>query len=109
MLLLQTDPLFYPGIIADFTSGEGGLPIEIDPLSLSMDIELVAGPGAGGSIINIDWPVGPTAAKFTRLKFDLHSINAENLYKIVIKGGKNGLRDMNGNYMKTDFVQMISF
>ncbi len=102
-------PLFYPDIVVDFTSGGGGVPVEIDPLSLSIYIELAAGPGAGVSIINIDWPVGPAAAEFTRLKFDLHSIGAENLYKIVIKGGKNGLRDMNGNYMKTDFVQMISF
>ncbi len=102
------NPLSYPDIIVDFTSGNIGPLVEIDPLSLSMYIELVAGTGAGGSIINIDWPNGPPA-KFTRLKFGLYGIGAGNIYKIVIKGGKSGLKDMRGNYMKQDFVQMIMF
>lgn len=108
LLLLQADPLFYNDIIIDFTSGAAGPPVEIDPLSLSIYIELAAGTGTGGSIINIDWPDG-TPDKFTRLKFGLYGIGAGSIYKIVIKGGKSGLKDMNGNFMKQDFVQMVSF
>ncbi|HNX25719.1 MAG TPA: Ig-like domain-containing protein, partial [Spirochaetota bacterium] len=94
-------PLLYSDIIIDFTS-------EIDPLSLSIYAETVSGTGGSPSIVNIDWPDSPPA-KFTRLKFGLYNVHSGNIYMIVLKGGKNGLRDMNGNYMKLDFEQMVRF
>jgi hypothetical protein len=107
MLLLQAlplDPLLYPDIVVDFNN-------EIDPLSLSIFAVTAAGTGGSPSIINIDWPDIPPApaVRFMRLRFGLYNVNAGNIYKIVIKGGKSGLRDMHGNYMKEDFVQMIRF
>jgi len=96
------NPLMYPDIIVDFNH-------EIDPLTLSMYAETAAGTGGSPSVININWPDIAPVTKFTRLKFGLYNIGTGNIYKIVIKGGKNGLKDMNGNYMKEDFVQMVSF
>lgn len=98
----ESHPLLYLDIIVDFTS-------EINPLSLEIYAETVSGTGGfTPSIINIDWPDSPPV-KFTRLKFGLNNVGLRNIYMIVIKGGKNGLRDMNGNYMKEDFKQMIRF
>lgn len=101
LTIIPATPLLYPGIVIDFT-------VEIDPLSLSIYTETVAGGGITPTIVNIDWP-GLPFVQFTRLQFGLYNVLAGNIYKIVIKGGSNGLRDMNGNYMKNDFIQMIRF
>lgn len=104
MLALQAlplNPLLYPDIVVDFNH-------EINPYSLLIHAETAAGTGGSPTVVNIDWPDGPPA-KFTRLKFALYNVQSGNIYKIVIKGGKNGLRDMNGNFMKNDFVQMVQF
>jgi len=103
-LLLQADPLIYNDIVIDFNH-------QIDPLSLSIYVETVLGTGISPSVINIDWPDTPPApsVKFMRLKFGIYNIYSGSTYRIVINGGKNGLRGMNGNYMKEDFVQMVSF
>ena len=104
MLALQTlplNPLLYPDIVVDFNH-------DINPHSLSIHAETAAGIGGSPTVINIDWPDGPPA-KFTRLRFGLYNVQSGNIYKIVIKGGKNGLKDMNGNFMKNDFIQMVQF
>lgn len=109
LLTLQSNPLYYNNIITDFTSGSGGSAIQINPLTLSIYVENIAGSGGEATVINIDWPDDGAAMKYTRLKFGLYNVLAGNTYKIVIKGGSSGLRDINGNYMKEDFVQIIKF
>jgi len=47
--------------------------------------------------------------QFTRVKFGLYKVVEGNTYRITVKGGKSGLRDTNGNYMKEDFIQLIRF
>jgi len=101
LLISALHPLLYSDVVVDFSS-------EIDPLSLSIYAESVAGTGGAPSVINIQWPDAPPV-KFTRLKFDLYNAAAGNIYRIVIKGGTGGLKDMKGNYMKEDFEQMIRF
>jgi hypothetical protein len=101
MLPLQAVPLFYNDIIIDFTS-------PVAPASLSVYAENAAGAGGSPAVININWPEG-NFDRFTRLSFGLYNVAAGNIYRLVIKGGKNGLRDLNGNYMKNDFVQMVKF
>ncbi len=98
---LPADPLLYPDIAVNFNH-------EINPHSLSIHAETAAGTGGSPFIININWPDGPPA-KFTRLKFGLYNVQSGNIYKIVIKGGRNGLKDIKGNFMKKDFVQMVQF
>jgi hypothetical protein len=101
LAIIPANPLLYPGIGVDFST-------EINPLTLSIHVETVAGSGISPSLVNIDWP-GIPFVPFTRLSFGLYNVLAGNIYKIVIKGGRNGLKDMNGNYMKDDFTQMVRF
>jgi len=101
LAVIPATPLLYPDIMVDFSA-------EINPLTLSIYAEIVAGLGVSPSIVNLNWP-GPPFVQFTRLSFGLYNVFAGNIYKIVIKGGRNGLKDMNGNYMKDDFIQMVRF
>jgi hypothetical protein len=46
---------------------------------------------------------------FTTYTFTLSGVTVGNTYKLTIKGGKDGVRDVNENYMKEDYVQYIQF
>ncbi len=91
----------YDNIGIDFSS-------PVNPSSLVIQVDTVAGQGSTPSVVNIDWPSTVTPA-FTRVKFGLYKVLSGNTYMIKIKGGKNGLKDSNGNYMKDDYIQLIRF
>jgi len=91
----------YDDIGIDFTA-------VINPSTLVIQLELVAGQGGIPSLVNIDWP-SSVSPQFTRVKFGLYQIVEGNTYRITVKGGRNGLKDSLGNYMKEDFVQLIRF
>lgn len=80
----------------------------INPNTLVINVETVAGNGGIPSAVNRDWPMSADN-DFTMVKFGLYEVLHGNTYKIVIKGGKNGLKDSNGNYMKEDFIQIVRF
>jgi len=80
----------------------------INPSTLVVQIEIVAGQGGIPSVVNIDWPSSVTP-QFTRVKFGLYQVVEGNTYRVTVKGGKNGLKDSLGNYMKEDFIQLIRF
>lgn len=80
----------------------------IDPSTVVINVETVAGNGGVPSAVNRDWPMSGNN-DFSMLKFGLYEILSGNTYKIVIKGGKNGLKDSSGNYMKEDFIQLVRF
>ncbi len=109
LLTLKAVPLYYDSIFIDFSSGEGGEAVQINPLSLSIYAENIAGGGGEAFVINIDWPEISGMTRFTRLKFGLYNVLPGNTYKIVIKGGASGLKDINGNCMKKDFIQIVKF
>lgn len=92
----------YDGITIDFTR-------LIDPLSLEITVDMVAGSSGSPSVVNIDWPVVAPAGEFSRLTFGLYDISPGKTYSIRIKGGAGGLKDQYGNFMKGDFVQMVKF
>ncbi len=85
-----------------------GISAAINPSTLEIHLETVTGQGSTPAIVNIDWP-GTVTTRFTRLKFGLYQVLEGNTYKIIIKGGESGLTDINGNYMKEDFIQIIRF
>lgn len=91
----------YDNIGIDFTS-------PVNPSSLVIQVDTVAGQGSTTSVVNIDWPSVVTPA-FTRVKFGLYKAASGNTYRIKIKGGKSGLKDTNGNYMKDDYIQIVRF
>lgn len=91
----------YDNIGVDFSS-------EMDPSTIIIQVENVAGQGGLTSIVNIDWPT-VAEGSFLRVTFGLYKVYEGNTYKIVVKGGKNGLKDLNGNYMKEDFIQLVRF
>lgn len=103
--MLQLDDAldqYYDDIAIDFNN-------PIDPLSLQITVDIVAGASGSPSVVNIDWPAAPPDGQFTRLTFGLHGVSTGKTYSIRIKGGEGGLRDRNGNYMKEDFVQVVKF
>jgi hypothetical protein len=89
---------YYENIRIDFSG-------VIDPLSLDITINMVAGnSGNVPYIVNVDW-----MNAFTRLSFGLYEVGTGHTYRIRIKGGPGGLRDQYGNYMKEDFEQIVKF
>lgn len=93
---------FYFNIGIEFSS-------PVNPLTLDMTVDLLTSPGNTGSIVNIDWPSSAANGNFSLLSFGLYNVSQFNTYRITVKGGANGLKDMNGNYMKEDFVQIVRF
>lgn len=80
----------------------------INPSTLIIRVERAAGDGGTPSAVNIDWPASVNPA-FSKVKFGLYKVLEGNTYRIIIKGGKNGLRDYSGNYMKDDYMQLVRF
>ncbi|HOP63475.1 MAG TPA: Ig-like domain-containing protein [Spirochaetota bacterium] len=80
----------------------------INPLTFELKVETIAGQGGNLSVVNIDWP-SSSVPQFTRIKFGLYQVETGSTYRLTVKGGKNGLKDADGNYMKEDFVQLIRF
>jgi hypothetical protein len=78
------------------------------PYSMVINIETVAGNGGTPVIVNMDWPESGSNT-FSKFSFGLMNISSGNTYKLIIKGGKNGLKDSSGNNMKQDFIQLIRF
>ncbi len=82
---------------------------KIMPTSLALSIERTLGTGATPQITNPDWPEIAPGNKFNTYSFDIYGVKAGATYKITIKGGENGARDLRSNYLKNDFVQYIRF
>ena len=81
---------------------------EMIPSSITIEVERVIGDAGNPAIINPDWPdIAPGI--FRVYKFDLSRVLAGNIYKLTLKGGRDGARDIYGNNMKEDFVQYIRF
>jgi hypothetical protein len=81
---------------------------EMIPSSITIVAERVIGDAGNPTIINPDWPdIAP--GKFLVYEFDLSRVLTGNIYKLTLKGGRNGARDIYGNYMKEDFIQYIRF
>ncbi len=79
----------------------------IDPVTLNLSVERILGSSSGYSspgAVSIDW-----SSDFKQLTFKLCNVMHGSTYRIKIKGGSNGLKDQNGNFIKEDFVQMIQF
>ncbi len=68
----------------------------------NLDVEYIGGTGSGIGlgITKYIWN-SPTD---TILKIDLKGLDSGNLYKLEIKGGKDGATDKNNNYLIEDFV-----
>ncbi len=80
----------------------------IDPVSIGIDIEKIAGGSAGlMRIQNPDWPVIGPFERFRVYRFDISGFSAGNIYRLTIKGGPEGLRDTRGNTLKEDYIQYI--
>jgi hypothetical protein len=80
----------------------------IDPVSIDIDIEKIAGGSAG--LIRIqdpDWPVIGALERFKAYRFGISGFSAGNIYRLTIKGGPKGLRDSRGNTLKEDYIQYI--
>jgi len=77
--------------------------------SLVITVDRVIGTGTTPRVTGPDWPDAPPEPKLGVYEFDLTGVMAGNLYKITIKGGAGGLRDLNGNYLKEDFIQYVRF
>lgn len=78
---------------------------QIDPSSLRLSADRVAGSEGGMPYISdINW-----SNDLTQLTFRLGGVMDGSVYKILIQGEKGGLKDLNDNYMKEDFIQMVRF
>jgi hypothetical protein len=79
----------------------------MEPSSMNISIQRVL--GGGGGQVRITAPRWPGENGFSVYRFNMNDVRTGNTYKIIIKGGKGGTRDQNGNYLKEDFVQMVRF
>ena len=83
----------------------------MNPTTISVSIETTVGSGGVARVINPLWPESttPPVEKLTQYHFAIKNVAAGNVYKIIVKGGKRGARDVNGNYLKEKYVQLIRF
>lgn len=81
---------------------------EMIPSSITIGVERVFGDAGNAYIINPNWP-DMTPGIFRVYEFDLSRVSAGNIYKLTLKGGRDGARDIYGNNMKENFVQYIRF
>ena len=93
---------WYPGIRIRFST-------RMDPTSLGITADRVVGTGTTPRVSAPDWPDESPYPRFSIYRFDLAGAMPGNIYKITIKGRAGGLRDLNGNCMKEDFVQYVRF
>lgn len=93
---------WYPDIRIHFST-------RMNPTSLVITVDRVIGTGTTPRVTGPDWPDAPPEPKLGVYEFDLTGVMAGNVYKITIKGGTGGLRDLNGNYLKEDFIQYVRF
>ncbi|HSV97229.1 MAG TPA: Ig-like domain-containing protein [Spirochaetota bacterium] len=100
--LSPTGELWYPDIRVRFSA-------RMNPTSLAITIDKVLGTGTTPRITGPDWPDVPPDPKLGVYQFDLTGVMSGNVYKFTIKGGKNGANDLNGNYLKEDFIQYVRF
>jgi hypothetical protein len=95
--LSLASPPDYPGVTVKFSKG-------INPFTVNVNITREVGTSGGSPETgNPDW------AGTDCYMFDILNVSAGNIYKLVIKGGNNGVRDTQGNTMKEDFIQYIRF
>ncbi len=95
------DP-FYPGIRVHFSA-------RMNPATLGITVDRVLGTGTSPRITEPDWPDLPPEPRLSVYEFDLAGVMAGNVYKITIRGGGTGAKDLNGNFLIEDFVQYIRF
>ncbi|MCX7679503.1 MAG: Ig-like domain-containing protein [Spirochaetes bacterium] len=79
---------------------------ELKPERMNITITRVHGSSGSGlpKITNIDWPLTPFGA-FRVYRFNLFGIDANNIYKLTIRGGSSGICDPFGNTLKDDYIQ----
>lgn len=77
---------------------------EINPCTVSINITREI--GTSGSTPSIGDPMFSPPDIF---KFDIMGLAAGSIYKLLIKGGVNGVRDIHGNTMAEDYIQYIRF
>ncbi|HPB81567.1 MAG TPA: Ig-like domain-containing protein [Spirochaetota bacterium] len=95
--LSLSSPPDYPGVTVYFSK-------EINPNTVNINITREVGTSGGTPETgNPDW-LGKD-----RYMFDILHAAAGNIYKLVIRGGNNGVRDTRGNTMEEDFIQYIRF
>ena len=95
-LSLSTPP-DYPGVTVLFSK-------EIIPYTVNINI--IREVGTSGGTPETGNPIWNGTDSY---KFDILNAAAGNIYKLVIKGGDNGVRDMQGNTMEEDYIQYIRF
>ncbi len=81
---------------------------EMKPERMSLAIMRVHGSSGSGlpKTNHIDWPVTPFGA-FHVYKFFLSGIDANNIYRLTIRGGESGIEDSFENTMKEDYHQLF--
>lgn len=81
---------------------------EINPTRMHLSISRVQGSSGSGlpKISRIDWPDEPFG-EFRVYRFYLSGIDADNIYRITVRGGASGIEDAYGNTMKEDYHQFI--
>ncbi|GEM_PF-541741 len=80
----------------------------MDPETVTVTIERVIGTAGPAYMVEPDWPnIAPALLRV--YEFDLEGVQAGNTYRITVKGGSKGAKDVHGNYMKEDFVQYVRF
>jgi hypothetical protein len=81
---------------------------EIHPMSMQLSITRVHGTSGSGlpKVSEIDWPSMPFGA-FHVYRFFLSGIDADNIYRITVRGGSTGIEDSYGNTMQEDYHQFF--
>lgn len=79
---------------------------EMKPEHMSLSITRVHGSSGSGlpKTSQIDWPMTSYGA-FYVYRFFLSGIDANNVYKLTIRGGDSGIEDAFGNTMEDDYLQ----
>lgn len=80
----------------------------MDPETVTVTIDRVVGSSGTVHVVEPDWPSIPPA-QFRVYEFALEGVQAGDTYKITVKGGSKGAKDVQGNYMEEDFVQYVRF
>lgn len=81
---------------------------EMKPERMSLTVTRVHGSSGSGlpKMSRIDWPLTPFGA-FHVYKFFLSGIDANNIYRLTIRGGDAGIEDSFGNTMQEDYHQLF--
>jgi hypothetical protein len=81
---------------------------EIHPTSLHLSVTRMHGTSGSGlpKVSEIDWPSMPFGT-FHVYRFFLSGIDADNIYRLTVRGGSTGIEDSYGNTMQEDYHQFF--